>query len=410
VLPIVGRKVLLVEPAFPIPSKSKNHKDFLPVGLLKIGAWLSNTDHDVRLARGLPEDPTNRNVLTGWQPDEVWVTSLFTYWSSYVKEAVSLYRACFPAARIVVGGIYASLMPNQCKEYTGCDEVRAGVLDEAEEFFPDYSLLVPFNGGNLDYQILHASRGCFRHCAFCGTWRVEPKFEHITSIRPKLSPDGTEIVYKKLVFYDNNLLAIPNIGLLLDELATLKSQRKIFWCESQSGFDGRLLLKKPYLVPLMKAAGFRNVRVAWDWGMQDAPTIDRELQLLQKAGYNHKDLYVFMLYNWDIPFEEVERKRIQCWQWRVQIADCRFRPLTQTFDHYNPRQDQTTDDYYIHESGGWTDANVKQFRRNVRRQNIAVRQGLTKYSHALERAKGSRLSSVREADDFWDPGVSHPSD
>ena len=29
-------KILLVEPAFPIPPKSKNHKDFLPIGLLKL--------------------------------------------------------------------------------------------------------------------------------------------------------------------------------------------------------------------------------------------------------------------------------------------------------------------------------------------------------------------------------------
>lgn len=409
-LPITGRRVLLVEPAFPIPSKSKNHKNFLPVGLLKIGAWLNSNNHDVKLVRGLPSDPVNENILAGWQPDEVWVTSLFTYWSSYVREAVSLYRARFPGARMIVGGIYASLMPDQCKEYTGCDEVRPGVRLEAEQCFPDYSLLAPFNGGNLDYQIVHASRGCFRHCAFCGTWRVEPKPEHVTSLLPKLSPDGTEIAYKKLVFYDNNLLAIPNIGLLLDELATLKSQRKIVWCESQSGFDGRLLLKKPQLAPLIKAAGFRNVRVAWDWGMQDAAMISRELQLLQKAGYNHKDLYVFMLYNWDIPFEEMEKKRIQCWQWRVQIADCRYRPLNQTFDNYNPRTVQTVKDYYIHESGGWTDAKVKQFRRNVRRQNIAVRQGQTKYSHTLERAKGSRSSRSRKVNDFWDPGVSHVSD
>ena len=29
------KKVLLLEPNFPIPNKSRNHSDFLPIGLLK---------------------------------------------------------------------------------------------------------------------------------------------------------------------------------------------------------------------------------------------------------------------------------------------------------------------------------------------------------------------------------------
>jgi len=408
-LPIIGRKVLLVEPAFPIPPKSKNHKNFLPVGLLKIGAWLNNTGHEVKLVRGLPSDPVNDMILTGWQPDEVWVTSLFTYWSPYVREAVSQYRARFPAAYVIVGGIYASLMPEQCQAYTECDEVRVGVQLEAERCFPDYSLLAPFSGANLDYQIVHASRGCFRHCAFCGTWKVEPKFGHVNSLIPELSPPGTEIVYKKLVFYDNNLLSIPSIESLLGELATLRREKKIIWCESQSGFDGRLLLKKRQLAPLIKAAGFRNVRVAWDWGMQEADMIEEELQLLKTVGYNHKDLYVFMLYNWNIPFEEMEQKRIQCWKWQVQIADCRFRPLDRTYDHYNPRVSQTADEYYVHADGNWTDAKVKQFRQNVRRQNIAVRQGYKFYSRYLETHKIVKHGEVKNSTvDPWYPSRPHP--
>ena len=134
--------------------------------------------------------------------------------------------------------------------------------------------------------------------------------------------------------------------------------------------------------------------------------------MLENAGYHHKDLYVFMLYNWDINFEEMEKKRIQCWKWGVQIADCRFRPLNQTFDHYNPRKDQTGDDYYIRKQGGWTDALIKEFRRNVRRQNIAVRQGYGYYSHSLERAKGMNPGNAKgvRPEDAWDPGVSHTID
>ena len=37
------KSVLLVEPNFPIPAKSRNHKNFLPIGLLKIAARLGQT-------------------------------------------------------------------------------------------------------------------------------------------------------------------------------------------------------------------------------------------------------------------------------------------------------------------------------------------------------------------------------
>ena len=34
------KRVLLIDPAFPIANKSRNHKDLLPVGLLKISTFL----------------------------------------------------------------------------------------------------------------------------------------------------------------------------------------------------------------------------------------------------------------------------------------------------------------------------------------------------------------------------------
>ena len=95
-----------------------------------------------------------------------------------------------------------------------------------------------------------------------------------------------------------------------------------------------------------------------------------------------------MLYNWDISFEEMEMKRIACWDWKVQISDCRYRPLDQIDETYNPRKwGQTSDEYYIHEEKSWTDYHVKQFRRNVRQQNICVRHGFPFYANQFERKK-----------------------
>ena len=45
------KNVLLVEPNFPIPNKSRNHSNFLPIGLLKIAAYLKSKNINVELIR-----------------------------------------------------------------------------------------------------------------------------------------------------------------------------------------------------------------------------------------------------------------------------------------------------------------------------------------------------------------------
>jgi len=376
-------KILLVEPDFPIPPKSKNHKNFLPIGLLKLASYYRERGHRVKLIRGNKSiKDIKRNGDGRWYvPHKILITSLFTYWAEYVRDSVKYYKKLFPNAKIIVGGIYASLMPEHCREFTGCDEVKVGVVEEAEKYFPAYDLIQNANPYPIDYQIIHTSRGCERKCPFCGTWRIEPEFISKKSIK-------NEIKFKKIVFYDNNLLMNTYIENILQELIELKKKREIIWCESQSGFDGRILLEKPHLAKMIKEAGFRYPRIAWDWGYKEYPKIKKQIDILLDAGYSSKEIYVFMVYNWNIPFEEMEKKRIKCWEWKVQIADCRYRPLNQFYDNYDSRKKgQTSKDYYIHEKAGWTDVLVKQFRKNVREQNICVRHNFPFYSRSFEHKK-----------------------
>lgn len=395
------RRALLVQPAFPIPPKSKNHKDFLPIGLLKLGAWYKSRGWDVKLVYG-------NTLELNFIPNHILVTSLFTYWSEYVVDSARYYKGLFPKAKLYVGGIYASLLPDDCKKRTGADEVQVGVHPQAEKYEADYSLL----DEKLDYQILHTSRGCFRRCSFCYTWKIEPEFKGLCSIRDKIHKN-------RVVFYDNNLLYNPCVKDLLSEMAEMRVNGKPVHYESQSGFDGRLLVKDSEIALLLKAARFENPRIAWDHGLRDAPHIKKQIALLVHAGYKAKEIYVFMLYNWRMPFKELEQKRRLCWQWGVQIADCRFRPYTQLYDHFDSRVSQTSKDYFIHSR--WTDAEVKSFRRNIRRQNICVRMGFSYYHPALERKTHPDRQTAFELlgqpravvdatlDEVWHPESKHSS-
>lgn len=378
----IVKKILLVEPKFPTKTKSKNHKNFLPIGLLKLASYYKSKNYTVELVRGNAE-PTKFKV-----PSRIEITSLFTYWSNQVWDCVKFYRELFPNPRtteIIMGGIYASLrcedsdFKEMCKKYYVVS--YKGVHKDAEKFPPDYKFVMNGNN-NINYQIIHSSRGCFRKCAFCGTWIIEPEFKPKKSIRFHIEPQ-LELGLKNLVFYDNNLLYNPYIDDILDELIELKRRQKIGWCESQSGFDGKLLVEKPELAAKLKKAGFREPRIAWDWGYDKYAEIEKQIKILENAGFNRKDIYIFMIYNWNLDFEEMEKKRIKCYEWKVQISDCRNRPLTQLHDNYEPRKDQNEGmDYHINPN--WTDAEVKQFRKNVRRQNICVRQNLRYHSKILE--------------------------
>jgi hypothetical protein len=345
--------ILLVEPEFPVPDKSKNHSQFLPIGLLKIGTWHRRCGDTVRLVRGLR--------AAGMQPSLILITSLFTYWSNEVHAAAQYYHERYPEAGIEVGGIYASLMPDHCRRMLPFAQVRPGLYQNgaAENVRVDFSLLRE----DLDYQILHTTRGCTRHCSFCGTWRIEPEFMFKRSILP-------EIQKPRLVFYDNNFLANPYVDDILGELSHVRlSGGRRLTCESQSGFDLRLLT--PARAQLLRDARFQYPRIAWDGPYGDWPKVRERVDILKEVGYGRKDIFVFMMFNHHLSYDEMRAKLDACRRWKVRVIDCRYRPLDQTFDNYVPGpKPQTSADYYIHPS--WTDMQVRRFRRAVRHQNIAI--------------------------------------
>lgn len=371
------KKVILVEPDFPFPTKSKNkandiHRNFVPVGLLKLGAYYKSEGYKVVLVRG----KLSKKALKIRKPDTILVTSIFTYWSGYVWDAIEYYRALFPDTKIVLGGIYATLHRNKpyFKKKLNHYKVQGyyGLHSEAETYYPDYSLLE----SEISHHVTHTMRGCIRRCKFCGTWKIEPiRYDKSSE---ELQKEIKSIGKNRILFFDNNFLANQNVKLILQDLSSLRLHGIPVICESQSGFDGRLLQKDPELAVLLKQARFKNIRIAWDNSYKDYSSIKKQIALLTEVGYKAKDMSVFMVYNFDVTYEEMLKKLNYCKQMGVQITDCRFRPLNSTFDKYNPqkfRKGQTEKDYYIHTKSGWNDQKIRDFRKRVRQHNIWIRYG-----------------------------------
>ena len=298
-------------------------------------------------------------MLINSKPDLIKITSLFTYWSDDVFRAIKYYKTLFPDVPVKVGGILASLIPEVVKKQFPEITVHQGIDRQVEHIPIDWLQL------NRTVQIIHASRSCIHNCEFCGVRKIEPEISYKTWNQVK-----NEIQLNDIVFFDNNFLMNPHHKEILEGIAEHRINGKIIRCEAQSGFDPRLLTQET--ANLLKKARFQSIRISWDHGMKQLPVVRRALSYLQKAGFPSKSIGIFMIYNWDNPFELMEKKRLRCFGWNVQIFDCRYRPLDQLFDNYNPfTKDQTTEDYYIHPK--WTDAQIRLFRKNIRRQNIMIR-------------------------------------
>lgn len=60
------KNVLLVEPNFPIPKKSRNHSNFLPIGLLKIASYLRYKNINVELIRFDSNEKNSNRINAGF--------------------------------------------------------------------------------------------------------------------------------------------------------------------------------------------------------------------------------------------------------------------------------------------------------------------------------------------------------
>ena len=305
--------VSLVEPNWNYNVRAKKWKEYmneryLPIGLLKLGSLYRKKGHTVELVRG--------DALASIKPDLVLITTLFTYWWQPVWECVRKYKKFFPNARVIVGGIYASIMPEHCKQ-SGCDEVHIGLVQEAEELIPAYDLIP-----SSVFCVIHASRGCIRKCEFCYAHKLESKFKPKQSIKH-------EIVKSNVSFLDNNLLGNPYIENILKEL--IKKKVKSSYC--LSGVDAAFVTKE--IANLMFEANFRDIRISFDRADEEM-ACEGAIGYLEEAGYQSKEIGVFVLYNFEDLFEEVEKRRILIREWGAHVIKQRYIPipsLTQIYLH-----------------------------------------------------------------------------
>ncbi len=262
------RQFLLVEPVAKTP--------YPPLGLMKISTWLKRRYKGCRVF-GTIGDEIPAEIT---RPDRVYVTSLFTWDLEKVVRTVNTYADRFPRAKISIGGIAASLLPDDVERGTGI-RPHVGLIKGAEACPPDYSLTF---GRKLDASITFASRGCPRKCRFCCVEAHEPGFHVRDGWRRDINPE-----LPRILFWDNNWLASPNFA---SDCEQIRKLGKVV--DFNQGLDARLYDKA--VAKEMSTIRLRPVRFAFDNVAMEKHVL-RATKLVRE--HSPGEIRVYVLYNFD---------------------------------------------------------------------------------------------------------------
>jgi len=202
---------------------------------------------------------------------------------------------------------------------------------------------VNYLSGNI--QRIETSRGCRWNCPFC----YEPREKTFFPI-PMLVSNYVQIL-------DMNFLDQPDIERRIIELGKIQVNGKVIYYECVCGFDYRLLTQE--IAKLLKTNRFVKPRLAWDWGYEEQRKIQKVLKYLIKAGYRNKEIMIFMIINWKIPYEECLKKLDLLKVWNIKVCDCCF---DGGYKYAIPLY--------------WTSQQIKDFRAKCRKHNQLINFGI----------------------------------
>jgi len=271
------RQFLLVEPVAKTP--------YPPLGLMKIATWLKTRHKGCQVLDVVGNDIPSAVS----RPDRVYVTSLFTWDLDKLVRTVNFYADRFPRAKIEIGGIAASLLPDYVERATGV-RPHVGLLKSAEGCAPDYSLTF---GRRVNASITFASRGCPRHCRFCCVQSHEPDFFVRDDWEKDINAD-----LPRIVFWDNNWLASPNLTEDCKRIRRLGKE-----VDFNQGLDARLYDER--VAKELSKVRLSPIRFAFDH-------IGLEKQLMKAVRLarqvSHEEIRVYVLYNFNDTPEDLYQR------------------------------------------------------------------------------------------------------
>lgn len=271
-------------------------------------------------------------INKGIIPDEVWISSIMTYWWESTRDVISIVKRIFPHALIRLGGVYPTLCPKHAlramkldnildgPEFTHASErilkqnlVVKGQIPEASNLRTDFSLYDEKN--RPKYCILTTSRGCPYNCAYCAQRKINgssitgrPYQDVLDEIEEKYNKGVKEFAF----YEDNVLIRKRNFIKILESILMKGLNVNLFIPE---GIHPRLLDQET--LNIMRKTGFRNLYLpletidsslvqSWNRTHTDLSHFEKALKKCQKAGFKPRTEEISAFIMFGLPKEKLQ--------------------------------------------------------------------------------------------------------
>lgn len=266
---------------------------------------------------GLPPPLAREILLAMPRPDAALVGSTMTYWYPGVAETIALVKQVYPDVPVILGGLYATLLPDHARAHTGADRVVEGNWEDSlagalQELLginlslpnplavsPDWSFY-----SRLDYATVLTGRGCPLHCRYCVAHRLHPRLERR---EPLAVAEEIEEVHRRhrvrdFAFYDDALLADAEHHILpiLEELVRRDLTLRL---HAPNGLSLRAVTDET--AAMLRRAGFATLRFGLETSDPErqqrlgpkaiVEDLRRAIAGLTRAGYAAKEAGVYLL-------------------------------------------------------------------------------------------------------------------
>jgi len=166
---------------------------------------------------GKPREEFRRHLADEGPFDAVLIQTFMTYWYPGVQEVIEDVRDLQPYAKIILGGVYATLCPDHARS------LGADLVVEGDSLDRLWSLLSIEPEGRLpylpparhNYGVIKISEGCPFQCSYCASRLFCPKFfSHPVDDCLKELQLWTRLNIRNIAFYDDALLYRAEQGLV----------------------------------------------------------------------------------------------------------------------------------------------------------------------------------------------------
>ena len=215
---------------------------------------LENSKYEILLSNALTyykDYYWKKGFLSDKYWNRIYITTLFTFhWDITIKTIEFAKQLVVNPNHIWIGGIMASVIPNEIKKETGLKNIHVGLLNKAgildkndiiiDDLPLDYSILheIDYKYPENNAYYAYTTRGCVRKCKFCAVPIIEPKFNPYISLSEKI--EGVNAMYgekRNLLLLDNNVLASKCFPEIIGEIKS-------------NGFDNKQKYREPNLLEI----------------------------------------------------------------------------------------------------------------------------------------------------------------